>query len=70
LAGVGNDAVCRPPRGKTITAASTSLHGGLTSEQWAEDASDDVAREIMRSLDLSSDELLPSPLEEYVERHP
>jgi hypothetical protein len=39
-----------------------------TAEHWAEDASEDVAREIMRRLDLAGDEL-PSSLEVFVERH-
>ena len=39
-----------------------------TAEHWAEDASEDVAREIMRRLDLAGDEL-PSSLEAFVERH-
>jgi hypothetical protein len=39
-----------------------------TAERWAEDASEDIAREIMRRLDLAGDEL-PSALEEFVERH-
>jgi hypothetical protein len=39
-----------------------------TAERWAEDASEDVAREIMRRLDLAGD-VLPSSLEAFVERH-
>jgi hypothetical protein len=39
-----------------------------TAERWTEDASEDIAREIMRRLDLAGDEL-PSALEEFVERH-
>ena len=39
-----------------------------TAERWAEDASEDIAREIMRRLDLAGDEL-PSSLEAFVERH-
>ena len=39
-----------------------------TAERWAEDASEDVAREIMRRLGLAGDEL-PSPLEGFVDRH-
>jgi hypothetical protein len=39
-----------------------------TAEHWAEDASEDIARKIMRRLDLAGDEL-PSALEEFVERH-
>ena len=38
------------------------------AERWAEDASEDVAREIMRRLDLAGREL-PSSLEEFIERH-
>jgi hypothetical protein len=39
-----------------------------TAERWAEDTSEDVAREIMRRLGLAGDEL-PSPLEGFVDRH-
>ena len=39
-----------------------------TAERWAEDASEDVAREIMRRLDLAGNEP-PSSLEAFVERH-
>jgi hypothetical protein len=39
-----------------------------TAEHWAEDASEDIAREIMRRLDLAGDEL-PASLEGFVERH-
>jgi hypothetical protein len=39
-----------------------------TAERWSEDASEDIAREIMRRLDLAGDEL-PSSLEGFVERH-
>jgi hypothetical protein len=39
-----------------------------TTEQWSEDVSGDVAREIIRRLDLAADKL-PSSLEEFVERH-
>jgi hypothetical protein len=38
------------------------------AERWAEDASENIAREIMRRLDLAGDEV-PSSLEEFVERH-
>jgi hypothetical protein len=39
-----------------------------TVERWAEDASEDVASEIMRRLDLAGDEL-PSSLEAFMDRH-
>ncbi len=39
-----------------------------TAEHWAEDASEDVAREIMRRLDLAGDDLAPS-IAEFVETH-
>jgi hypothetical protein len=39
-----------------------------TAERWAEDASEDIAREIMRRLDLAGDEL-PSSLEGFMDRH-
>jgi hypothetical protein len=39
-----------------------------TTEHWAEDASEDIAREIMRRLDLAGDDL-PSSLEGFVDRH-
>jgi hypothetical protein len=39
-----------------------------TAEHWAEDASEDIAREIMRRLDLAGDEL-PSSLEAFMDRH-
>jgi hypothetical protein len=39
-----------------------------TAERWADDASEDVAREIMRRFDLAGVEL-PSSLEGFVERH-
>jgi hypothetical protein len=39
-----------------------------TAERWAEDVSEDVAREIMRRLGLAGDEL-PSSLEGFVDRH-
>jgi hypothetical protein len=39
-----------------------------TVERWAQDVSEDIAREIMRRLDLVGDEL-PSSLEGFVERH-
>jgi hypothetical protein len=39
-----------------------------TTEQWSEDVSGDVAREIIRRLDLAADKL-PSSLEGFVERH-
>jgi hypothetical protein len=39
-----------------------------TAERWAEDASEDMAREIMRRLDLAGDEL-PSSLEAFMDRH-
>jgi len=39
-----------------------------TAERWAEDASEDIAREIMRRLDLAGEEL-PSSLEAFAERH-
>jgi hypothetical protein len=38
------------------------------AERWAEDASQDVAREIMRRLDLAGHEL-PSTILAFVERH-
>jgi hypothetical protein len=38
------------------------------AERWADDASEDVAREIMRRLDLAGAEL-PSTLEGFIERH-
>jgi hypothetical protein len=37
-------------------------------EHWAEDASEDVAREIMRRLDLAGHEL-PSPIQAFVDSH-
>jgi hypothetical protein len=39
-----------------------------TSEHWAEDASEDVAREIMRRLDLAGG-ALPSSLVPFVDSH-
>ena len=39
-----------------------------TAERWAEDASEDIAREIVRRFDLAGDELPPS-LEGFVEQH-
>jgi hypothetical protein len=39
-----------------------------TAERWAEDASEDIAREILRRFDLAGDEL-PSSLEAFVEQH-
>jgi len=39
-----------------------------TTERWAEDASEDIAREIMRRLDLAGDEL-PSSLEAFMDSH-
>jgi hypothetical protein len=39
-----------------------------TAERWAEDVSDDVAREIMRRIGLAGDEL-PESLAEFVELH-
>jgi hypothetical protein len=39
-----------------------------TVERWAEDVSEDIAREILRRLDLAGGEL-PSSLETFVERH-
>jgi hypothetical protein len=38
------------------------------TERWSADVSEDVAREIMRRLDLAGDELASS-LESFVERH-
>ena len=38
-----------------------------TAEHWSKDASEDVAREIMRRLDLAGQEL-PSSIEGFVER--
>jgi len=40
-----------------------------TAEHWAEDASEDVAREIMRRLDLAGHEL-PSSIQAFVDSHP
>jgi len=37
-------------------------------EHWAEDASEDVAREIMRRLDLAGHEP-PSPIQAFVDSH-
>lgn len=39
-----------------------------TAERWSEDASQDIAREIMRRLGLAGDEL-PSTLEGFVDSH-
>jgi hypothetical protein len=39
-----------------------------TVERWAEDVSQDIAREIMRRLDLAGNEM-PSSLRAFVERH-
>ncbi len=39
-----------------------------TVEHWGEDVSKDIAREIMRRVDLAGDEL-PSSLEAFVDRH-
>ena len=39
-----------------------------TAEHWAEDASEDIAREILRRLDLAGDDL-PSNIGAFVERH-
>jgi hypothetical protein len=38
------------------------------AEHWAEDASEDIAREIVRRFGLSGDQI-PSSLEAFVERH-
>jgi hypothetical protein len=38
------------------------------AERWADDASEDIAREIMRRFDLAGAEL-PSTLEGFIERH-
>jgi hypothetical protein len=38
------------------------------AEHWAEDASEDVAREILRRLDLAGHEL-PSSIQAFVESH-
>jgi hypothetical protein len=40
-----------------------------TVERWAEDVSEDVARKILRRLDLAGRAELPSSLETFVERH-
>jgi len=42
--------------------------GFNTAEDWAEDASADIAREIMRRLGVAGDEL-PSSLEAFVDSH-
>jgi hypothetical protein len=39
-----------------------------TAERWADDASEDIAREIMRRLDLAGDEL-PVSLGTFMDRH-
>jgi hypothetical protein len=39
-----------------------------TAEHWAEDASEDIAREIQRRVDLAGHEL-PSSIESFVDRH-
>jgi hypothetical protein len=39
-----------------------------TTEGWSADVSEDVAREVMRRLDLAGDEL-PSALESFVDQH-
>ena len=39
-----------------------------TSEHWSEDASEDIAREIMRRLDLAGD-ALPSTIAAFVDSH-
>ena len=39
-----------------------------TAEHWAEDASEDIVREIMRRLDLAGREM-PSTIEAFIERH-
>ena len=39
-----------------------------TVERWGEDVSQDIAREIVRRVDLAGDEL-PSSLEAFVDRH-
>jgi hypothetical protein len=39
-----------------------------TAEHWSEDASEDVAREILRRLDLAGQELPPS-IAAFVDRH-
>lgn len=39
-----------------------------TTEHWAEDASEDVAREILRRLDLAGHEM-PSAIEAFVDSH-
>ena len=39
-----------------------------TAEHWAEDASEDVAREILRRLDLAGDEL-PASIAAFVDSH-
>ena len=45
-----------------------SVVGFNITERWAEDVSQDVAREIMRRLGLAGEEL-PSSLESFVDRH-
>jgi hypothetical protein len=40
-----------------------------TAEHWSEDASEDVAREILRRLDLAGDALLPSSIAAFVDSH-
>jgi hypothetical protein len=59
----------------TITALMSGQHNDPlrvvafnTAEHWAEDASADIAREIVRRLGLAGDEL-PSSLEAFVDRH-
>ena len=39
-----------------------------TAEGWSADVSEDIAREIMRRLDIAGDEL-PSALESFVDQH-
>jgi hypothetical protein len=39
-----------------------------TADHWSEDASEDIAREILRRLDLAGHEL-PSSIETFVDRH-
>jgi hypothetical protein len=39
-----------------------------TAEHWAEDASEDIAREVMRRFDLAGQEM-PSSIEAFIERH-
>jgi hypothetical protein len=67
-----------PDQADLVAVITDMLHGQYehpirvvalnTAEGWSADASEDVAREIMRRVDLAGDELPPS-LEAFVDQH-